>query len=87
MGKLAEPYRGQLRQLRARSDCPGRHDPREGNGGILVQDPTKKTKYKYETKEIALATANKKKNRARKDWRRRAKQYLTAAQKENVPPK
>ena len=61
-GKLAEPYRGQLRQLRARSDHPGRHDPRGGNRGISVQEPMKKQKYKYETKEIAVAAAKKKKN-------------------------
>ena len=50
-----------------------------------MQDPMKKYKYKYETKEIALAAAKKKKNRARRDWRCRAKQYLTAAQKKEIP--
>ena len=73
MGKLAEPYRGQLRQLRAWSDCPGHHDLQVGKGGISVQDPTKKINYKYETKEIALAAAKKKKNGARKNRRRCAK--------------
>ena len=78
-GKLAEPYRGQLTQLRAWLDCPGRHDPRVGKGGFSVQDPTKNSKYKYETKEIALVAAKKRKNRARKDRRHRAKQCLMAA--------
>ena len=34
---------------------------------------------------MALAAAKKKKNRARKDRRHRAKQYLTAAQTKTVP--
>ena len=83
-GKLAEPYRGQLRQLRARSDHPRRHDLRGGLGGISVQEPTIKRKYKYETKDIAVAAAKKRKNRARKDRRCRAKQHLTAAQKKKM---
>ena len=49
-----------------------------------MQEPTKNRKYKYKTKEIALTAAKKRKNRARADRRRRAKQYLTAAQKEDV---
>ena len=79
------PYRGQLRQLRARSDHPGRHDPRGGKGGISEKEPTKKRNYKYETREMALAATKKKKNRARKDRRRRAKQYLTAARTKTGP--
>ena len=49
-----------------------------------MQEPTIKRKYKYETKEIAVAAAKKRKNRARKYRRRRAKQHLTAAQKKEV---
>ena len=68
-------------------DHPGRHGLWVGLGGISVQEPTKKTKYKYETKEIGLAAAKKRKNRGRKDQHRRAKQYWTATQKEKVPQK
>ena len=50
-----------------------------------MKDPTKNHKYKYKTKEIALAAAKKKKNRARRDRRHHAKQYLTVAQKKEVP--
>ena len=66
-------------------DHPRRHDLRGGEGGISEKEPTKIRKYKYESKEMALAAAKKKKNRARKDRRRRAKQHLTAAQKMKVP--
>ena len=48
-------------------------------------EPTKRQNYKYETKEMALAAAKRRKNRARKDRRRCAKQHLTAAQKMQVP--
>ena len=49
-----------------------------------MQESTKKIKYKYATKEIALVAVKKRKNRAQKDRRRRAKQHLTAAQKKEV---
>ena len=66
-------------------DHPGRHDLQVGLGGISVQEPTIKRKYKYETNEIAVAAAKKKKNGARKDRRHRVKQHLTVAQKKEVP--
>ena len=54
--KLAGPLRGQPSLLGARSDDPGRHDPRVKIGGLCEGNPTTKMQnYKYRSKEEALA--------------------------------
>ena len=68
LGKLVEPSRGQLGQLRAQSGHPGRHDPRVMTRGLSEGQPMKRRKeYKFKSKEEALAARKKRRNRARKE--------------------
>ena len=80
-GKLSRPYRGQLRQLGAQLEYPGRHDPRVTMVDTM-KEPTKRKYYKYGCKEDALAAKKKRDNRTRRERRRRAVERLTAAQEE-----
>ena len=73
-------FHGQLRQLRAWSDRPGRRDPWAKKGGRSVKDPTKICqKEKKEKRQIALAAARNRRTRARRERHRRAKAYEQAA--------
>ena len=57
----------------------GHHDPKARKGGSCDGKPTKQRKYKYASKEEALAERNRRRNRARKEQRRRVHQRLMAA--------
>ena len=80
------PFHGQLRQLRAWSDRPGRRDPRAKNGGNCEKGPTKICqKDKKMKRQKALAAARNKRTRARRERRRRAKAYEQAASEQKSP--
>ena len=49
-----------------------------------MQEPTKSTKYKYGSKEEALAAKKERASRARRERRRRAAEHLMAAQEEET---
>ena len=85
-GKLSRPYRGQLRQLGAQSEYSGRHDPRVRTVETMKEEPTKQQKYKYESREDALAAKRKRSNRAHRERRRRAVERLMAANEEIQSP-
>ena len=79
------PFHGQLRQLRAWSDRPGRRDPWAKKGGRSAKDPTKICqKEKKEKRQIALAAARNRRTRTRRERRRRAKAYEQAASQEKT---
>ena len=62
--------------LQGRSDHPGRHEP------WVALDPEENRqnrKYKYQTREKALAARKQRKNRAHGERRHRAKMHLMAA--------
>ena len=70
------PSHGQLGQLLGQSGGHlGRHDPRVSSGNKV--GPTKGRKYKYATRDLAMAARKNRKNRARNQRRRHAKQHLT----------
>ena len=83
-GKLAEPSRGQHSLLGVQSVHLGRHDPKAHKGGSCDGKPTKQRKYKYESREVALAERNKRRNRAQKEQRRCVHQCLMAAASETT---
>ena len=60
------------------------HDLKARKGGFCDGQPTKQRKYKYASREVALAERNKRRNRARKEQRRRVHQRLMAAAVEST---
>ena len=80
-GKLSGPYCGQLKQLGVQSEHPGHHDLRVRKVDAKKDKPTKIQKYKYESREEALATKKEKASRARRERHRCATEHLMAAQK------
>ena len=59
---------------------PGHHDPRVMKGGVVDGKTMKRRKlYKYETRDKALATRRKKRNRVQKEMRSCARMHELAA--------
>ena len=80
------PFHGQLRQLRAWSDRPGRRDPRAKKGGVYEMDRQKSVqKQKDMCRQNALATWRNRKTRTRREWRRRARLHAQAASEAQSP--
>ena len=82
------PFHGQLSQLRAWSDRPGRQDPRARKGGVNGKDRQKSVKrQKFVCRQDALAAQRNRNTRARRERRRRAKLHAQAASNEASPTK
>ena len=73
------PFHGQLRQLRAWSDRPGRRGPRAKKGGVYETDRQKSVKKQKDMcRQNALATWRNRKTRVRREQRRRARLHVQA---------